>query len=95
MIKRFNTVQSASYNEFQFFAMLFANALSSKLKVLDIMFFKKDNTPHKQAPVWYYTTPFGQLHSRDLDSMELDDLVHAVLCNIKGASTITHNCIIV
>eukprot|EP00826_Nyctotherus_ovalis_P002845 TRINITY_DN10572_c0_g1_i6.p1 TRINITY_DN10572_c0_g1~~TRINITY_DN10572_c0_g1_i6.p1 ORF type:complete len:102 (+),score=3.65 TRINITY_DN10572_c0_g1_i6:54-359(+) len=95
MMRKYNAVQSMSYNESQFFSMLFANAFSTSLKLLDIMLFKNDSNPHKQASAWYYTTPSGQLQSCDLESMELNDLIHAILCNIKGTSTITHDCIIV
>ena len=94
--KRNNLLKYIAYNEFQFFSLLLScTSSSTNLKVLDVMIFKKENTSEKSASFWIYTTPSGQLRSRNLEGMDIGNLILAVLCNIEGNNNLTHDCVIV
>ncbi len=77
-------------DEPQFFSLLLASPVSG-LRLLDLMFLQRDRT----ASSWLYTTPSGQLLSRGLASMPVEDLIVAILCNIEGRSQLVHADIVV
>ena len=55
----------------------------TKLKLLDVMLF--DNVSGGKKPtMWMFTDTNDQFHARRLESMEIDDLIKAVLSNIEG-----------
>lgn len=86
-------IAAVPFSELQFFSLILASAQSS-LRVLDLMFLRPTGE-NKNVSMWLYTTPAGQLLSRDLDSMDVEDLIAAILCNIDGNKQLSHSDIVV
>jgi len=85
-----------NYSEIQFFTIILSNSsIIRNMRLLDLMFFRNVPNWQKRASLWLYTTPNGQLRSRDLGAMDLGDLVLAILCNIEGNNNLTHECLVV
>ena len=94
-IKRRINLKLAPYSENKFFSLLLSNDTYAKLKVLDIIFFKRNNNQRKCASLWYYTNENGQFRFRDLQLMEVAEFVLAILCNINGNEELRYDSILV
>jgi len=93
-IKKHYTPQLLTYNQSQFFSLL-AKTSNLNIRVLDAIMFKKDSNTHKSASLWYYTDQNSQFNFRDLQAMEIHELVTIILCNINGTKELTHSSLVV
>jgi len=59
--------------------------MKKALKILDIMILSNDNT--KTPLKWLFTDTKGFFCSQDISSMNIDDLIKAVVSNIEGNPT--------
>lgn len=95
--KRYSAKKLITYSESQFFSLLGGNndtSVCSNLRVLDAIMFKRD-LAHKAASLWYYTDQNGRFTFRNLNSMQIPELVIAILCNVNGTKELTHDSVIV